>query len=624
MSRFAFGSPGRCALLLALVACGPTDDRRGPTLADAADRLASGGDQQASMAGTTEPSFTGPIFDDATEAVGLDFVHYDGAVGELWIVEVMGAGAALADFDDDGDLDAFLVQGNRLDGPPNPALVDRLWRNDLQVDAEGIARPRFVDITEASGLRSSGYGMGVAVGDADGDRRPDLYVTRDGPNALWLQRGAPNELRFEPAGSAAGVDAPAWSVGAVFLDASAGADVRPGADLFVANYVDFPRSTSRTCFHRSSARDYCGPGVFRPLPDRLFRNRGVDATGRPRFTEVADSAGLAAVGPGLGVAAVDFDDDGHLDLFVANDAEENRLWRGLPEARFRDDGLLAGCAVNGAAEREASMGVAVGDVDGDGDFDLFLTHLEGETNTLYENRNGVCRDVTAALGLAAPSWRSTGFGTGFLDLDNDGRLDLFAVNGAVKLFSETAPSADAAPLGQLDQLFWQRADGRFLDVSSLGGSAFERRDVGRGAAFGDVDNDGDVDVLIANNGGRARLLLNRVGQDRSWIGLDLRRRDGGVAIGAVVQRVAETDRRVFRVARDGSYASSSDPRVLVGLGDEELPVTIEVRWPDGSRERFSDLAPRRYHRLVEDSAVSDQSAPKAEAFQARSGGSPRR
>ncbi|MEM9596453.1 MAG: FG-GAP-like repeat-containing protein [Acidobacteriota bacterium] len=352
--------------------------------------------------------------------------------------------------------------------------------------------------------------------------------------------------------------------------------------------------------------------------DRFYRNLGTDADGRPRFEDATAAAGLAAAhGPGLGVVAADFDGDRLSEIYVANDAADNQWWvpragdPGAP-AGFRDDAPMAGCAVNGAGQREASMGAAVGDLDGDLDLDLFLTHLDGESHTLYDNRGGHFADVTRARGLETPTWPHTGFGTGAVDVDNDGRLDLLVVHGAVKRFSEArTETADGVPtLGQPNHLLRQGPDGVFEDVSLRGGPAFALAEVSRGAAFADYDDDGDLDVLITNNDGPARLLENRVGQDHPWIGLDLRTQGGGAADGAVVLVTCGDGARFLRrAARDGSYASANDPRILVGLGGGSGPCGAEIRWPDGSTESFADLVAGRYHRLEQGSGDSSSGRP---------------
>ncbi len=539
-------------------------------------------------------------FEERAAEVGLAFRHRNGGAERFLLPEIMGAGAALFDFDGDGDLDAYLVQGSDLEpgaaAPTGSSPVrDRLFRNDLVESGE----LRFIDVTADSGLDSTGYGMGVAAADYDGDGRTDLYVTNFGPNRLWRNLGGG---RFADATQAAGADDPRWSVPAAFFDYD-----RDGAlDLFVANYVDFNLGSHTVCTFGSGEPDYCSPKTYRAEPDRLLRNLGngsfQDATGR---------AGIASeFGNGLGAVPADLDLDGRLDLYVANDGTPNQMWMNLGGGRFENRALFAGSAVNGRGEAEAGMGVDAGDLDGDGDEDLYVTHITGETSTLYLNDgSGLFSDAGMVAGLDTPSLAMTGFGTGWLDFDNDGDLDVLAVNGAVRRLDRARAGAEAAArsaaatdherrFGQPNQLFRNLGDGRFEDVSALGGASFRAYEVSRGAAFGDVDNDGDTDVLISNNNGTVRLLLNVTGQDSGWIGLRLVTADGRRdALGSLV-RVALDDGRMItrRVRAQWSYASSSDPRVLVGLGAAGIE-DVRVTWLGGGEESFGPLSPRTYHEL---------------------------
>jgi hypothetical protein len=298
-----------------------------------------------------------------------------------------------------------------------------------------------------------------------------------------------------------------------------------------------------------------------------------------------------------------------MDLYVANDSLPNFLLLNRRDGGFREEGLLYGCAVNDEGSPEASMGVDAGDYDGDGDLDLFLTHLDGETNTLYRNDGGAgCTDVTDRSGLGEPSWDRTGFGTAWIDYDGDGRLDLLVTNGAVRALAALEQQGDPNPYHQRPQLFHNDGDGRFSDASAGGGPYFALSEVGRGAAFGDLDDDGDTDVVISTNGGPARLLVNRVGQERAWIGLALRDASGRVdALGARATVFAGDQPPLVRVVRvAGSYASANDPRLLFGLGGHAAATVdrIEVRWPDGTREEWRGLPVRRYTLLREGSGRS--------------------
>ena len=332
------------------------------------------------------------------------------------------------------------------------------------------------------------------------------------------------------------------------------------------------------------------------MADRLYRNRR-DGT----FEDVSARAGIRAqAGAGLGVVALDADDDGWLDLYVANDQEANFLWRNRGDGTFEDIALLAGCAVDADGRPEASMGVDAADFDADGDLDLVLSHLTGETHTLYRNEGGGSfRDVTVEVGLAEPTLEATGFGAKLVDVDNDGWLDLLVVNGAVRRIEAQVRRGDRYPLRQRNQLFRSLGGRRFVDVSDQAGPAFAHEAVGRGAAFGDLDGDGDTDVVVANNEGPALLLVNVAGSRHHWLGLDVR--EGSPprhAYGAVVTAVRNGRARAARVATDGSYASAGDPRVLFGLGADLTPPRVRVRFADGVVEEWRDLAIDRYQALV--------------------------
>lgn len=537
------------------------------------------------------------IFESYETEAGVDFVHFNGMAGEMYMAEVMGSGAAWLDYDNDGDLDLYLVQGSMI-GPgktledalhPPPAgsrAGDRLYRNDLD-DAGAL---RFTDVTAASGIAATGYGMGVAAGDYDNDGHVDLYVTNLGPNQLWRNDG---DGTFRDVTSSAGVAGDRWSTSASFLDH----DGDGLLDLYVTNYVDFSPQNHKACSQVSSAPDYCGPKTYRPQPDRLYRNRGDGS-----FEDATERAGMRTYGAGLGVVAADFNGDGLTDLYVANDADENQLWINRGGGRFADRAFIAGAAVNTRGEREAGMGVDAADFDDDGDEDLFVTHLDTETHTLYVNDGrGGFRDRTRLARLAAPSLRSTGFGTAWLDYDNDGGLDLFVANGAVRIDPGLAAAGDPYPLHEPNQLFRSLRDGTFEEITARAGAAFALSEVGRGAAFGDADNDGDTDILLTNNNGPARLLLNRVGQDAHWLGLRLVGEDGRRDLPgtrAALIRPGSSATLWRRVRTDGSYLSANDPRVLFGLGDDPRVERVRVRWPDGSVEAWEAPAVDSYHTLV--------------------------
>jgi enediyne biosynthesis protein E4 len=529
-------------------------------------------------------------FVDVADATGLDFAHRSGRSGGYYIPEILGAGAAFLDFDNDGDLDVYLVQGGRLQ-PPGDASGrsseprgDRLFRNELV--PSGVLR--FTDVTARSGIAVRGYGQGVAVGDYDNDGRPDLYVTSFGPSQLLHNQG---DGTFREVTESAGAGSSRWSTSASFVDFD-----RDGwLDLYVADYVDYTLTTDRPCPLPGGRRDYCGPLTYHPLPHRLLRNRG-DGT----FEDVSERSHIrTALGNGLGVVAADFDGDGWPDLYVANDQTENFLWMNQKDGTFRNAALLAGAALSGDGSAEGSMGVDAGDVDGDGDEDLFFTNLTGQKNTLYVNDgHGSFTDQSLPSGLGRLNQWGTGFGAGLVDYDNDGWLDALLVNGTVLAIDAQLKSGDPLPYKQPGQLFRNLGGGRFQDASG-GSGALQVPGVSRAAAFGDVDNDGDVDVLVTGIDGQARLLVNQVGSKRPWLGVRLMagKRD---ALGArVVLRRPDGPALARRVHADGSYCSASDPRVVFGLGAGGAAGVMEVSWPDGRRERFRELPAGRYTTLAE-------------------------
>ncbi len=529
-----------------------------------------------------------PLFVEAAAASGLSFTHETGASGQYYVAEQMGAGAALFDYDTDGDLDVFLVQSGTLPGAGPSAgaaagagggkQVSRLFRNDLKAGAGGRPLLQFTDVTAEAGITWAAYGMGVAVADYDNDGDLDLLLTSFGPEALLRNNG---NGTFTDVTAEAGVGDPLWSTSAAFLDYDRDGDL----DLFVANYLDFTPANNKTCSDALGARDYCSPRAYRPLPDRLYRNEG-----NGRFTEVSEAAGLTrAFGAGLGVTTGDYNGDGWPDLYVANDAMANQLWINQRNGTFADDGLLSGAALNAAGNPEGSMGIASGDPDADGDEDLFITNIIGETFAFYQNDGqGTFEDVRRGWNLAQPTAAFTGFGTDWIDYDNDGWLDLFIANGAVNIVE--AQRGQPRPFLMRNQLFRNSGAGRFVETSAAAGPAFARADIARGAAFGDLDNDGDTDILVTNNGGAVRLLLNQAAGPH-WVQIRLAQPSGNrFGMGARVG-VERAGRPTLwrRVKTDGSYLSASDIRVHAGLGQHPAVDAVTVRWPDGEIERWTDV-----------------------------------
>jgi hypothetical protein len=513
----------------------------------------------------------GSWFAEVTADSGLDFVHASGGRGEFWMPEIMGGGVALFDAEPDGDLDAYCVNGNQ--GLPalgeDPAGGSRFFRQ--------VAPARFEDATADSGLRDGRYGMGVAVGDLDNDGDVDLLVTHVGPDRLYRNGG---QGRFEDASQALGLATEGWSSSAAFFDLD-----RDGfLDLFVCRYVAFGQA--KDCFGHAGERDYCGPKVFPPEHDLLLRNQG-----GTRLVDASSTCGIAGTrAAGLGVECADFDEDGWIDVYVANDAYANNLWMNRRDGTLRDEGQLRGAALNMAGQPQAGMGVIAADFDRDGQLDLFLTHLREEANTLYLNQGGRgFRDATGASRLGMTSMPFTGFGTAALDLDRDGFLDILVANGGVvhgKRFPGCELPEEWAPYAEPNLVHRGGPGAAFTAADALGGAFAARVEISRGLAAGDVDGDGDPDVLLGNIEGPARLFRNDAGGGH-WLSVRCVhpgwKRD---ALGARVELTACGTRQVRTLSSSWSYLSSSPPRAWFGLGECAGPAEVLVRWPDGRSERF--------------------------------------
>jgi hypothetical protein len=541
-------------------------------------------------AGPTSEEQAGPRwFDDVTDTGNLQFHHDAGATGDYRMPQVIGSGGAFLDFDNDGRLDVYLVHNGGPQGKKN-----QLFRQK----PDGT----FEDVSAGSGLDIAGFGMGVAVGDFDNDGWVDIYVSQFGGGRLFRNRGknaAGHWLGFEEVTRAAGVEQPRWGTSCAFVDYN-----RDGwLDLIVVNYVDYDPSVP--CGEASGRRDFCHPSMFAGTAARLFRNRGKDSTGRwLGFEDVTVSSGLArAPGPGLGVVCSDFNGDGWPDILVANDAQPNHLWINQKDGTFKEEAVRRGIACNVLGQPQANMGVALGDVDGDGLADVFITHLTEETHTLWrQSPRGLFLDFTARSGLTAPRWRGTGFGTILIDFDHDGWLDLAIANGRVSQGKPVAvPGLPAFwhPYAERNQLFLNEGKGRFRDIS-LANAPFCGTDaVSRGLIWGDFDNDGAVDLLVTTVAGPARLFRNVASKRGHWLGvraLDPRlNRD---AYGARVTVKAGSKRWVAEVCPGQSFLSSGDPRVHLGLGAIEQIDELRIDWPDGLAETFSAGGLDRYLTLV--------------------------
>lgn len=487
------------------------------------------------------------------------------------------------DYDGDGDLDIYLVQGGLVEGDNN-ASRNRLFRND--------GSGHFEDVSDGSGADLPGYGMGCAAADFDNDGDVDLYVTRLGANALLLNNG---DGTFRDVTVAAGVGDPGFGTAAAFVDFD-----RDGfLDLYLVNYVEWSSAIATQCYDRSGAEDYCSPTQFPPAQDRLYRNTGRFGAGGGEtwFEDVSVAAGIAQVrGNGLAVACTDFDGDGWVDIYVANDQTPAFLWINKRDGTFREDAALAGCAFSGDGMAIAGMGVAVEDLDGDGDFDLMVTNIRAQTHLLLQNDGGLFEDVSYARGLGSWSVPYTGFGIALFDQDHDGELDGFVANGAVNRWIE--PLRSGHPFVEPNHFFRHGADGRFLDCTAEAGLPPAKLEMSRGVIVGDYDNDGDIDVLITNNRGPVQLLRNENGSTHAWTMLDLLPATGSRHAINAIATVEAGGRTYLREVRPHvGYLGSNDPRLHVGLGSASGIDRLTVRWADGTSETWSNLPVNRHLRV---------------------------
>ena len=456
-------------------------------------------------------------FTDIAISADVDLSYFSGDNGKFYIIETMGGGAALFDYDNDGDLDLYITQGNVLDGEPRADLVNKLYEN--------VGNSKFLDRTLTSGASDGRYSLGVAAGDYNGDGFVDLYVTNFGRNTLFRNN---KDGTFTDVTETAGVGETAFSACAEFADLDSDGDL----DLFVTNYLDWTPATEIECISTQNRRGYCNPAMYNaPIADTLYMNNG-DGT----FEDASQTSGIAGtLGTGLGVAIAPVDQDDLLDIFVANDGMADRLWINQGDGTFKDKAMVLGCAVDDSGKEKGSMGVALMDIDNDSDLDLLVTTLWRETDSLFLNKDGIFVDSTARWGLAADTRTFTRWGIAYVDFNNDGLDDLFEATGRVRWQADQWDDVDW--LAEPNLLFQQTHAGRFSLVDPMGGVSNPLIRSSHGVAAGDIDNDGGVDLIVVNKDASVNVLRNVVEDRGNWIILDVRNDNGAPAIGAVVEIV---------------------------------------------------------------------------------------
>ena len=539
------------------------------------------GARQAKIA---SPDPRGPVFTDVTSAAGIRFRHNNGAFGKKYLPETLGSGCAFLDYDGDGWQDILLINSKNFPGRPGPPSYPALYRNN--------GNGTFTDVTKQAGLAVELYGFGVAAADFDNDGRTDIYITALGPNRLFKNTGG----RFVDVTARAGVGDPGFSTSAMWFDYD-----RDGRlDLFVANYVEWSEERDLFCTLDGKSKSYCTPESYKGQSSTLYRNKG-DGT----FENVTKAAGLLdPTSKALGVALLDYDMDGQPDLFVANDTQPNRLYRNRGNGTFVDVGMTAGVAFNEAGVARAGMGVDAADYDGSGRPSLIIGNFSNEMMALYSNEgNGLFIDEAPTSTIGKVSLLTLTFSCFFFDFDLDGLLDIFAVNGHVADdISRVQPKVTYA---QAPNLFRNRGKKVFDAVTSTLGQDIQKPVVGRGAAYGDYDNDGDLDLLITTNNGPARLLRNDGGNRNQALRVQARgtasNRD---AIGSRVEVTLEDGRKLWNVVKTGSsYCSQSELPLTFGLGKSSKVTAIQITWPNGRSETARDIPSNRSVTLEEGKGI---------------------
>ena len=516
-------------------------------------------------------------FVDLTASSGVRFEHVASHTSKKYLPETMGSGVALFDYDNDGRLDIFLVNGAPLADPtPKGTIPEKTspkhWNRLFHQKSDGT----FEDVTEKAGLQGAGYGMGVAVGDYDNDGFEDLYVTAYGGNKLYHNNG---DGTFTDVTAQAGVEGGGWSTSAAWVDL----DNDGLLDLVVLRYLQWDFDDIWCGEHKEGFRAYCHPDTFKPIPPLVYHNNGGG-----RFTEIGQKTGLAIPGKGLGIAIADYDGDGHIDLFVANDSMPEFLFHNKGDGTFEEKGLLAQVAVDEDGRTYAGMGVDFEDFNNDGLPDLVVDNLANQMYAVYQNAgDGTFTYTTRGSGMGRMSMLHSGWGLRLLDYDNDGWKDLLIAQGHdLDTIDLTNPQ-----LHYREPMLLARNTGHgFVDVSAASGSIFHEAWAGRGMATGDLDNDGRIDAVVSTNDGPAHVIRNETKTDNHWLTLKLvghkSNRDG---IGAAVKIVTSKGAQCATVTTASSYLSSSDKRVHFGLGADAVARTLEIRWPSGIRQTLKDV-----------------------------------
>ncbi len=509
-----------------------------------------------------------PVFVDVTEEAGIQFKHTNGKTEERYLIETMGSGAVFFDYDNDEDLDLYVVNSGYV-----PGISDKVSPGNVFYQNEGNGH--FIDVTEITGTGDTGYGMAAAAADYDNDGDQDLYVANFGQDVLYRNDG---DGTFTDVTASAGIDNEPWAVSVAFFDFDLDGDL----DIFVVNYlvydVSMPPSTYRGIV------GYGHPRLYQGTPDVLYRNNG-DGT----FTDIAQQAGVVdpSEGRGMGVVICDYDNDGWPDIYVANDTSRNFLYHNNGNGTFTDESLFTGTGYDGDGIAEGSMGIDCGDYNKDGWLDILIAN--SETSTLYRNnQDGSFTDDTAVAGLSLTTYLVTGYSPLFLDYDNDADLDIFFANGHPQdIIHELT---DKTTYAQKDQLFRNDGNGTYTEISQDAGEYFSQAYVGRATAGGDYDNDGDTDIFIVNSNQRAILLRNEIGNRHHWLRIKLigtiSNRDG---IGTRVRVTANGDTQTAEVKSGSGYASGSDQRLLFGLGEHAKVDRVDIRWPSGTMQSFEDV-----------------------------------